>query len=370
MQKKIIALAVAGLVSGGAFAQSSVTISGLFDVGYQNFKTQAGSLDTTVQHIGSSSNAGTTNVTFKAEEALGGGMKVGVLLETDPAAGTSTGGAFMNSQNYLWLSGNFGNLKLGFFNNQPTTVAAAVSQPFGTGLGGGYNGAFGRLDGYNVIGVPAAVAGVADAASVTDVATHGGAGARDIRINNAMEYTTPTFSGFNANFLLKTQNSNGTAASNDGQTGLGLNYGNGPVKLAYAFSQLNGVIGGTIANQLTHNLLGGNFTFGPVTVYGGWTSSKSTLNAVAGTAGNVDSRSWNLALKWQATPNLWLGANVLRVDDKLTGNQDRDLNALGANYSMSKRTTAYVRYENGDNDKANSVSGNFTRLGAGLMHTF
>ena len=35
MQKKIIALAVAGLVSGAAFAQSNVTVFGIMDIGYK-----------------------------------------------------------------------------------------------------------------------------------------------------------------------------------------------------------------------------------------------------------------------------------------------------------------------------------------------
>lgn len=34
MQKKIIVLAVAGLISGAAFAQSNVTIYGMADAGY------------------------------------------------------------------------------------------------------------------------------------------------------------------------------------------------------------------------------------------------------------------------------------------------------------------------------------------------
>ena len=34
MQKKIIALAVAGLVSGAAFAQSNVTVYGIIDMAY------------------------------------------------------------------------------------------------------------------------------------------------------------------------------------------------------------------------------------------------------------------------------------------------------------------------------------------------
>ena len=37
MQKKIIALAIAGLVSGTAFAQSNVTIYGIADMSYVNY---------------------------------------------------------------------------------------------------------------------------------------------------------------------------------------------------------------------------------------------------------------------------------------------------------------------------------------------
>ena len=38
MQKKLIALAVAGLVSGGAFAQTNVTISGLVRLSVEQYK--------------------------------------------------------------------------------------------------------------------------------------------------------------------------------------------------------------------------------------------------------------------------------------------------------------------------------------------
>jgi len=40
---------------------------------------------------------------------------------------------------------------------------------------------------------------------------------------------------------------------------------------------------------------------------------------------------------------------------------------------MSKRTTAYVRWEDGDNDKSaltGSATGKFTRTALGLRHTF
>ncbi|MCX7154825.1 MAG: porin [Rhodocyclales bacterium] len=53
MQKKLIALAIAGL-SSAAFAQSTVTISGNFDMGYQNTNTQtaAQGKDTTPRRLG------------------------------------------------------------------------------------------------------------------------------------------------------------------------------------------------------------------------------------------------------------------------------------------------------------------------------
>ena len=378
MQKKLIALAIAGL-SSTAFAQSTVTIQGLFDTGYFNQSQEAAGVKTKTNRWGSASNSATTNVTFVVQEDLGGGMKAGLWLETDPVAGqgnsngvaaSTTAGTtgFLNSQNYLWVSGGFGKVSLGFMNNFALTSALAA-QPFGVGMGGGYSGQFGRLSGVNVIGQPAAVA-------------MGGntAGARDIRANNSVKWDSTNFAGFTAGLLYRSPNSNGanTGFDADGQTQVGLNYNNGPFNISYAHSNIlsninaAGAVGGAGLNTgvTTHNLLGANFTFGPATIYAGWTSSKNT--GVANTP-TVDGRSWNVALKWQATPSIAVMANVLRQDDKLVADSDRNLNALGLDYAMSKRTSAYVRWEDGDNDKsavAGAATGKFTRTALGLKHTF
>ncbi len=367
MQKKIIALAIAGL-SSAAFAQTNVTIQGLFDTGYQNFKAEAAGVTTTTNRWGSASNTATTNLTFVVNEDLGGGMKAGLWLETDPVAGQSNGVAasaagaanaggtgFWNSQNYLFVSGNFGKVSLGFMNNFALT-SALTSQPFGVGMGGGYSAAFGRLAGVNVIGAPA-------------VAGAGGAGARDIRANNSIKYDTPTWSGFSAGVIYRSPNSNGAnaAADADGQVQLGANYNNGPLNVSYTNSSImSNIAPGIGAMNTTHNLLGANYTFGTFTLMAGWTSSKNNVSP----ARTVDDRSWNVAMKWQATPTLAVMGNVLKADDKTVANQDRTLNALGVDYSMSKRTTAYVRWENGDNDKAAAAAGKFTRTALGLRHSF
>jgi predicted porin len=351
MQKKLIALAIAGL-SSTAFAQTNVTIQGLFDTGYQSFKQEAGAVTTKTNRVGSLSNSATTNLTFVVNEDLGGGMKAGLWLETDPAAGTNQaafGGTSMwNSQNYLFVSGNFGKVSLGFMNNFALT-SALTSQPFGIGMGGGYSREFGRLNGVGVIGAPAVIAGgqIAAAAANGFTASSGG---RDIRANNSLRYDTPTWNGFSAGLVYRSSNSGANnAADADGQTQIGLNYNNGPLNVSYTNSNIMSNVNGIGAMNTTHNLLGANYTFGTFTLMGGWTSSKNNVSP----ARTVDARSWNVAMKWQATPTLAVMGNILKVDDKIaatavTGDQDRDLNALGLDYAMSKRTTAYARWENGE----------------------
>jgi predicted porin len=275
MQKKIIALAIAGL-SSTAFAQTNVTIQGLFDTGYQSFKQEAGAVTTKTNRVGSLSNSATTNLTFVVNEDLGGGMKAGLWLETDPAAGTNQaafGGTSMwNSQNYLFVSGT-----------------AAAANGFTASSGG-----------------------------------------RDIRANNSLRYDTPTWNGFSAGLVYRSSNSGANnAADADGQTQIGLNYNNGPLNVSYTNSNIMSNVNGIGAMNTTHNLLGANYTFGTFTLMGGWTSSKNNVSP----ARTVDARSWNVAMKWQATPTLAVMGNILKVDDKIaatavTGDQDRDLNAL------------------------------------------
>ncbi len=377
MQKKLIALAIAGL-SGAAFAQSNVTISGNLDMGYYAQSMQTSTImDTRTAAAANGSSTSTWRIT--GSEDLGGGMKAGFQLENDLAAGADNRSGIMAGQSFLSLSGNWGTLKAGNNNTAGLTAAASVAQPFGTAIGGGYSGAFARLSraGVNGGGAAGATAGLQAEGEVLGTGATGTSGARTVRMNNSLAYATPSFSGFNATlqYAAKNADNNVAVAGNTaGFVGLGLNYNNGPLNIAYANEQFS--VGGVAAptggvavplganEKVTHNLLAANYTFGPATVYGGWTSSKSSVAATA------DSRSWNLALKYAVSGALSLMANVVSVDDKLIGNQDRRLTGLGLDYAMSKRTTAYGRYESGDNDKAAGATGNFNRYQIGVRHTF
>ena len=131
MKKTLIALAAVAATSA-AFAQSSVTMFGIVDLGIT-------SIDEGNERITSVSNEGqaSNRLGFRGVEDLGGGMKASFWLEGGFAAddGTATGGFQFNRRATLGLSGGFGEIRLGrdytptFYNHSAYTV-------FGTnGLG-------------------------------------------------------------------------------------------------------------------------------------------------------------------------------------------------------------------------------------------
>jgi len=369
MQKKLIALAIAGL-SSTAFAQSSVTLSGYVDGGYYGQSLQtAGLADTKTAFAANGS--GTSQFNITVTEDLGNGLQAGYFAETDLAIANNAGAALGNSANFLHLtSTKWGSIKGGTLNTA-ALYAMIGAQPFGTAIGSGGSGAFGRLSRAGANG--GYVAGATAGTSVEGEYGAGLAGARSVRVNNSLSYTTPNMSGFAASLQwAKKNDESGVAANTAGFQALGLQYNNGPANVYYVNEQItnSGAAASTnaaalaLGEKVTHNLLTGNYTFGPATVYAGWTSSKSSVS------NSIDARSWNLGLKYQVTGPLWLAANVLKVDDKQAANQDRNLNALGLEYAMSKRTVGYVRWEDGDNDKSNGAVGNFTRYQIGMRHSF
>jgi len=372
MQKKLIALAVAGLASGAAFAQSNLTISGNIDLGYTSTAFGTTTLmDAKTAALGNGSSTSALN--FIGKEDIGGGTTVGFLLSNEFTPGASTS-AFINAQSYLEIAGSFGSVKLGTINTQSHNIMGTVAQPLSTSIGSGHTSAFGR---FSRSGLGATGAGLTPVTAVAEGETATGtSGARLQRVSSAVRYDTPSFNGFKGSLLYSAKNSDATAgivatAQTPSGVELGVTYNNGPLNVAYANYQLSqGSVTNvlTASEKMTHNAIAANYNFGAATVYGGWSSSKQSGLAAVG----FDSRSWNLALKYAVSSSLSLLANVVKVDVKTAGNQDRSLTGLGLDYALSKRSTAYARYETGDNDKANTgaVDGKFTRWAVGLRHSF
>jgi predicted porin len=116
MQKKIIALAVAGLVSGAAFAQTNVTVFGIMDAGYQyNWDNRVSSTKNQSKIIGGGYDG--SRVGFRGTEDLGNGLKANFefVAGFDSDTGTSYGGRLMSEGAYVGLSGQkWGEVKAGY----------------------------------------------------------------------------------------------------------------------------------------------------------------------------------------------------------------------------------------------------------------
>lgn len=114
MKKTYLALAIAGLSSTSAFAQSTVTVYGIVDTsvryisndnarGDSNFKMDNGAISN-------------SRIGFKGTEDLGGGLKANFQLENGFSSDTgafSDSSRLFNRQSWVGLSGGFGKISLG-----------------------------------------------------------------------------------------------------------------------------------------------------------------------------------------------------------------------------------------------------------------
>lgn len=362
MKKSLVALAA--LAVTGAFAQSSVTIDGIYDAGYQSIDYKGNKVNG-INGNGSS----TSQLNFRGTEDLGGGLKASFRVETDwnvafnrgntgaasavnsgaTAVANSAAGSFGNGEIRGGLAGGFGTVDFGVVNFN-TLATFGVGQPFGTAIGGGYR-------------------------TVTRVNAAGSA----VRSDNSVKYTSPAFSGFNVT-LYKANKQNTGANANDnfsgdlGRTALigsqefGLNYANGP--LAASFSNLKqdstGVVAATAVTpvpgttQSTVNTLGANYNFGTAKLLGLRQTNKTDTNSVNTTFTSV-SGTYTLG-------NTVLLAQTGGLKNNNTGLKS-NLLGLGADYLLSKTTALYFRHESiKDNAGVVAVSG-FTAAAGNVTRT-
>lgn len=378
MKKQIIAAAVATVFAAPALAQN-VSISGNLDMGYLSMDNKTDTYSRKVAAGGN--NSSTSTIAITAVEDLGGGMKATVNFGND--LGTAPGGAatpqtLLNGNSFLGLSGGFGDIKAGNVNSKALDASSA-SQPFGTAIGSGYSGNFSRLSRGGVNGeFGAYVATAASTASLSMIEGEANAsgiaasGARVVRANRTLAYTSPNFAGFQFGYSTVTKNGNSGAGNSStiGAEEYAVSYsGNGlnVVAAQYSISSGSATTGLSSNETLRHGLLGANYSINnALTIYAGMTTSKN--NSIGGAARTADSASRNFAVKYNVDPKITLMANMLTIDDKVS-NKDRSLTGLGADYSLSKRTTAYARYESGDHDKL-VTTGKFTNYSLGVRHTF
>jgi predicted porin len=342
MKKSLLALAALGAFAGVAHAQSSVTLYGIVDEGF-NINTNAGG-----KHLYNLSSGVLQGSRWglRGTEDLGGGLKAIFVLENGFDVNTGKlgqGGLEFGRQAYVGLSSNYGSVTLG---RQYDSVVDYVG-PLEVGdQWGGYIAAHpGDLDNLN----------------------------NDYRVNNAIKFTSSNYNGLTFGGLY----SLGGVAGETGRNqifSVGAGYSNGPLVLAAGYLNVrnpnvsffgNSTSGTVLTTQSnvaspvfsgfgsanTYQVIaaGGAYTLGAATIGGTYSNIKfSNLGASYASpfAGQTETfNNGEVNFKYQLTPALLVGAAYdYTRGSKIDGNAAAQYHqgALGVDYFLSKRTDIYI----------------------------
>ena len=350
MKRRLVSAIVPAMFAAPAFAQSSVTLYGLIDmgIGYTN-------------DVGGKSNyqmasgfAQGSRWGLKGTEDLGGGYSALFQIESgfNGASGTlAQGGRAFGRQAYVGLgSTRFGTVTLG---RQYDSLVDYLAPTTANGSWGVYPFSH-PLDNDNT--------------------------GNSFRVNNTVKYASPDFSGFS--FGGTYSFSNDTGFANNRQWSVGAQYENGGLLVAAAFLNADNpgaTPGGAIAgagtvgadaNFVSARLrifgAGINYTAGPATVGFAYTNSNisrpsenvgylfgaETIQPVSGplAGGTVTSlkyQNFEVNGKYQVTPSLFVGAQyvyTMESYEATTGSVKPKIHSVGlmADYNLSKRTDVYL----------------------------
>ncbi len=409
MQKKIVALAVAG-ISTAAFAQTNVTIYGVADIsgqGYNQSSVKAANATANGYNGGNTFNVQSNSslMGFKGTEDLGNGLKA--LFQAEAELNLA-GKASVNYGNYS-STGTFGNMRdsyVGLSNKYGTVLGGYVSTPMRA-----------SLTSFDVM------PGATGASQIDKQMTAmrfgyplGGTQFQTAVRSTAIAYAMPTLYGFDASIAYTGSGNNGTTNSSDfsacsstsadlsacsvtPQSGWGLNLGwtGYGVNIKGAFQQNNNQFNPATANHgnygdYTSYLVGAMYTgvqnLKLSGVYVRNTLGTNGVTQVTTTgAGKISNNQW------------WMGASYRmgnwepRVSASFSSDMDgSSVQQLGSRqwtanlgYYLSKRTQVYGLISNLNNSanqtftfgqQTSSLGGNSTAgsnlftYGAGVRTTF
>ena len=409
MQKKLIALAVAGLVSGAAFAQTNVTIYGVADSTFEGASANGAAYNTNLDR-GSFTRVNTNSslLGFKGTEDLGNGLKA--IFQYESSVGFDTG-ATLNSarDSFVGLeNAKFGTVKLGNVTTPTRGLGAAVDLNAGATGPGANASLIGK-----VIGGNAMIAGTTETA--TSQFNNGAAGYNsgyfDTRWTNTIMYVSPNWSGVSFGAAYRSGEDknldsvdNTATQINTSAYDLGVRYENGPIFAGLTYGKVNQDrdgstytgcpafttgLGTCSADESSIWRLAGSYTFtGGHKIAALYEQNRADINQLTDHF-SVKQSTWGLGGKYMATPALALIGQYYKSNDASISHNSPDgstgayLWELGVEYSLSKRTMLKASYTQLNNDKdvnndfnVGSVGGGFgsganpTVWAAGIRHSF
>jgi GBP family porin len=330
MIKNLATLAALSCLSVAASAQS-VTIYGLVDLSMQHLRSgdaapmAGGSLtrlaDGTLYGPGS-------RLGFRVLEDLGGGLRAGAVMENGFFADSGTfaqGGRFLGRQVFVFVGGNFGELRMG-----RQYMLGSEVLPFTSPVGG-----------VTVVnpGAPYTYTGGTMPLFIDPN-----------RVDNALHYLTPVFGGFRLQAMVALDEK-----VNDRYQAVKASYANGPVNLGVAYEQSKALVvppgGDSTVNKIIE--LGGNYDFGVVRLYAGYQQAKNMTRGIGTQVGTLTLPGLNGPVGEMKSVNVGasmpLGVATLvanyaqaRYTSNASG-RDTDVSryGLGATYNLSKQTAVY-----------------------------
>ena len=432
MQKKIIALAIAGLVSGAAFAQSNVTVYGIMDVAGINFvpandgyikngagiKTAIapGAAGTSVKsQRGFDDGAVGSRLGFKGEEGLGNGLKAEFTYELGLAPTNTVANFNAASAGTTGYTPNTAGQ--GGLNNLSTRQAfvALNSDKFG-------QFAFGRFQtaGWEWQGQARPWGGLDTLRTASNV--FGMSLNTSDRISNAARWTSPTYSGFLVTLAYSADNSanDSDVKQNDinfigsatSTLALGrqsifvgqAKYVNGPIYVNSVYRQTNRTDQQYFDDSKREYALSGAYDFGVAKL--GLNIQTQQMGTARRDAANTNTNGTNMpgallngytgsfqnAKVYGGYVTVPFGSQFLLSLQVAKGSGDNGTGSSGyglyGQYLFSKRTSIYLEAAHMNTNGANAQLGNAVGMGSyssstaieagksfnggmvGLLHTF
>ena len=374
MKKSLIALAVLSTIAGSVAAQSSVTVYGRFDQGYNNVELKnADGTSTKAKNTGLDGGVGGSRLGFKGTEDLGGGLKANFVFELGADMGEDVGAAKTRLGFAEIASPSVGTARIG---RQVSPVKAVLDgfRPSGN------NTNFRPGDFY--------YGGTRDLSDDTKDTT--GYLNADQRVSNAITYITPTIAGFSAQYqIAEVTNNSGTGTntasistattkaalnSADGQAqaaGGSLNYAAGKFAAAYATFGMKTKAAGVTTVDESVDTFAASYDLGVAKLHALY--SQQEIKASGTKVRDADLTTVGVTApvgKWALSAEYSDGSAkaIANGDD----GQDVDGYKIRAMYNLSKRTGIYAQM--GESKYKSKVAGEGTTkvegYNIGVAHTF
>lgn len=346
-KKSLVAVAALLVVAGAAQAESSVKLYGYVEgtVGsYENFNLSTGKVERTTE-VGSG-NMMTSFIGLSGSEDLGGGLKAEFALESflandSGATLANMAGGFWGRASWVGLSGDFGRVILGQYDNAMFTYGLLYN-PFGSSM-------------------------VFSPTMVSYYGLSGGIPASlgyDTGWVNSVTYETPSFGGFTASLQVAPKE---TTAKGDAKNAYAVSaaYNAGALSVMGVYTS-SGVTGPAYVARQKNYALGASYDFGVAKLMGQYSVVKDE------TGGADDKAKFfqiGVSVPVTAAGNLLVSYGQTKYEDGVVEPKLKQF-SVGYDYSLSKRTGVYAALTTKKLSDAGMIDDTATTYAVGLRHAF